>query len=240
MGLDINVLSQPMQGYEREFEEIWKIIHDRFSKDEMPQSPYIKAKSSRFFGMLNSPIEVDKEGAISRFQEISIPAYASINAPVVGEDKDADAWVRDAWKNGLVSAESEDHALQNFIGYCALQVMDDCDGFPTYSNGYSYEGVDRTSFRGSFLQDCESLLSGDQIAQAWEPMLCKDFAIWGQDLRSAADCYAQENDLQYVLGKKQPVDNSNEGPCHELHIVDQAARWIDFWSKRGHGSDPYF
>ncbi|MEP5153340.1 hypothetical protein [Planktotalea sp.] len=240
MGLDINVLGKPLRGFEQEFEETWKIIHYRFPEDDLPASRFLKVKPAKLFGLVKPSVEVDREGAVLRFQEISIPVYEAIGAPIVGTDDEADTWLRYAVKNGFVNAKSETEAFQNFHGYRALQAMEDCDGFPIYSNEYAYEGIDRTSFRGSFLEDCKDILSQTEIEQAWQPMLCNEFAEWGKGLRSAADRFAKQHDLQQVLGQKQLPDTTENERCSALHIVDQAARWVDFWSSKGHGSDPYY
>ncbi|QHQ35296.1 hypothetical protein [Algicella marina] len=236
MGLDINVLARPKEGHEAEYEDLWRRYHIASGAIKPP------ADERGFLQKLLSPRK--RENApklIERFQQISLPNFVTIAAPVVGQDTEADEWARQRFRDGHLKPEitSEEEALAAFEGYAAMEAMADCDGFPHYSNAGQYEGVDRTSFRGQFFDDVADIVGQDLFNQAWEPMLAPAFAAWGAALRQEADAFAAANNVEHVLGVKE-LDAAVEGPERQAHIIDQAARWAAFWSSRQHGSEPYF
>jgi len=106
MGLDLNVEGRAKPGHEAEWREIL----------------------SRSFS--NKPKKGDEE----RYAEISIPAWAQVNAPRVGYDPAADAWIIGAQK-----AETPDEiaaVLQKFHGHYALPLVKS-DGLPKYTSQHS-------------------------------------------------------------------------------------------------------
>src|SRR5689334_6629869 len=91
------------------------------------------------------------EAEVSRFREISIPGYERVDAPRVGRDDRANQWILEA--RAAKTPEEAAVVLKEFDGYYVVRLVE-CDGIPKYSHGGLYEGVDETSFRGSFLKDC--------------------------------------------------------------------------------------
>lgn len=238
MGLDINILPKPKSGHEAEFEEIWHQFHGRAGPSEKTKGFW--QKLWRIVSDKGSDAKSSQD-LEQRFFEISVPAYEAIGAPIVGKDQEADNWFRASLKERIANGEDVNEAAEfsEMTGYFALQAMPDCDGFPIYTYAYLYEGVDRTSFRGKFLDGCDAVLDRQIINQAWEPMLAKEFGAWGLALSKAAEGFADANNLSHILNNKplQPGPGTAE---EALHIVDQAARWVNYWSSRGHGSDPFF
>ena len=104
------------------------------------------------------------QAEIARFQEISIPGYARIGAPRVGQDRTANEWILDARKPR--TPEEAAAVLKGSEGYYAVRLVKR-DGLPEYSHGDLYEGADATSFRGAFLNDCPDVLSAGLLNDAW-------------------------------------------------------------------------
>jgi hypothetical protein len=123
------------------------------------------------------------ESDAARFQEISIPGYQRIGAPRVGFDSAADAWIVAARK--VTTSEGIAATLKEFHGYYVLRLVK-CDGVPIYSNGDLYDGVDQTSFRGAFLNDCQDVLSEHLLDEAWNSKLPEAAISYGQALLDAA------------------------------------------------------
>ncbi|NSX54535.1 hypothetical protein [Parasulfitobacter algicola] len=236
MGLDINLLPKPTPGNEDEFAEIWtkiKIYDGKLPNPDTVDMGFFK----RLFA---TRPQVDIDTLIERFQQISIPAYISIGAPVVGKDAAANEWVQQQFEAGSIKdAKTLEDAMLAMDGYYALEAMPDCDGFPIYTHAGLYDGVDRTSFRGKFLKTCKDVIGSALLEKAWDPMLAYDLATYGKDLRAAADAYAETHQVQHILGQKN-ADFDETSPEGKVHIVDQAARWAIFWSDRGHGTEPYY
>ncbi len=231
MGLDMNPMAKPLAGHEDEFRDVL------FRLDAKAPDGSSKGFLGRLFGKSE-----DRDALLARFNEISVPPYAAIGAPIVGQDEAADTWVRETYAAGrMPGVESEAEALEKMAGYHALQAMPECDGFPVYTHAYDYEGVDRTSFRGSFLPLCQSFLGEALLNAAWNNMLADDLAAWGRDVGDAARRFAEQSNVTHVLGKRRPDEEfDEEDPATLAHIADSAARWAVFWSERGHGSEAYF
>lgn len=229
MGLDMKVLGKPKPGHEQEFHALF----DQLVRGAPPP------KRGFLDRLLKRP-EMSRDEKIARFLAVSEPHFSSIGAPVVGQDAAANDWVCTAFANGnLTHFETADAAIAGLDGYCALQAMPDCDGFSTYTHAYAYEGVDRASFRGKFLEDCADILPHDLIGQAWETMTADELAVWAHAVRERAQSAAVTNNAMHVLGQHE-IEDELGSPARAVHIADSAARWAAFWSSRGHGSEAYF
>ncbi|WP_130404916.1 hypothetical protein [Thalassococcus sp. S3] len=202
--------------------------------------PYVDPGKTSLFGLKKSKPVFDEEAAKRRFAELSQPAYVTLNAPQVGRDAEADAWVRAAFEEGRFDLPSAEQALDALKGYYALEAMEPCDGFPVYSHAYMYDGVDRTSFRGAFLTECEKVLEPEILNRAWEIMTAEELAQWSKALLAVADRLAGENGFEHVLGDQAFRTDDPGALPGQIHIIDQAGRWAAFWSSRGHGAEPYF
>lgn len=119
-----------------------------------------------------------------------------------------------------------------------------CDGVPKYSNGGLYEGADETSFRGSFLNDCEDVLSKELLENAWNHKFPEEAVEYGNALLAAVDAAERGNkpgkrvSLFSRLGlrsKREPVPFADQ-----LDIVRSAGSWYVFWGQRGHAIRAWF
>src|SRR5262249_11930302 len=116
--------------------------------------------------------------------EISIPAHQDVGVPRIGYDAEANAWGLSRRRQDLSEAEF----LERMKGYYVLQLVKNCDGVSEYSNGGAYDGVDKTSFRGSFLEDCKELLGEELLGRAWTRMMKPAEAVaYGRELLAVAD-----------------------------------------------------
>ncbi|HEU5232273.1 MAG TPA: hypothetical protein VFU50_05395 [Terriglobales bacterium] len=214
MGLDLIVEGCAKPGYEQE----WRQLLERsFSEEELSSAD------------------------TSRFQQISIPGYERIGAPRVGHDSVANEWILEARKP--TSSEERAAVLKEFEGYYVVRLVK-CDGVPEYSNGGAYDGADETSFRGSFLNDCEDVLGKALLADAWNHKFPNEAVEYGKALLAAADA-AERGDRRprpvsflsrFGLRKKrEPVVLADQ-----LAIVRAAGRWYMFWGERGHAIRAWF
>jgi hypothetical protein len=124
------------------------------------------------------------EADVARFQEISIPGYQRIGAPRVGFDSTADAWIIET--QNAKTPEDVAATLKEFHGYYVIRLVK-CDGVPDYSHGGLYDGLDETSFRGAFLNDCADVLGKVLLEEAWSNKLPEAAFSYGQALLDAAD-----------------------------------------------------
>lgn len=238
MGLDMMPLPRPHEGCESRFEALW--LSYQIATGRLPEADQNKRQSfwNALFGRRRSEKTLKK--LIDEIQEISTDAYLTLGAPVVGSDAKADNWVEQRLKDGELSPiASLEAALAKMNGYHVLELLNDCDGFPVYSNHFlPGSNIDRVSFRGEFLRNCVDVLRATQIKDAWEPKLSRDLLAYGQSLRDAAHQAAVTEGLIEVIDQHDSPDALAKSFASQIHIADSCGRWCIFWAKRGHGMDP--
>lgn len=179
--------------------------------------------------------ETEKE----RCESISQPAYASIGAPRVGSDPLADDWITALMADRM----TREQAIAKFEGFYALALVKS-DGLPKFSHGGLLEGVDETSFRGSFLESCTLILTKAIIEEAWNHRMPDEAVIYGKSLLAAA---ADARNDKTLVPPKPSIFRALFGrssdfiPLDEqLDIVETAGRWFIFWGSRGHPIQAYY
>lgn len=189
--------------------------------------------------------EALSDAEVERFQAIVIPAYERVGAPRVGRDEAANAWIFDAQK--AETPEKRAEVLREFDGYHVVPLAV-CDGVPKYTHGDLYDGVDKTSFRGSFLEACGDVIDRDLIGKAWGHMFPEAAIAYGQALLAAASAAqargappsppsepAPKRGLLERLGLTSKRPKDEPVPFEDqLDIVQAAGRWYVFWGERGH------
>jgi hypothetical protein len=179
------------------------------------------------------------DAELARFQDISTPPYELLGAPRVGQDKAADDWIIETRQ--AKTPEEVAAVLRDFDGYYVLRLVS-LDGVPRYSHGGLYDGVDETSFRGSFLSACGDVLTKDLIDAAWEHKLPEAAVTYGQSLLAAADAAARAGPAEKAPPKRGLLArlglSKAEAPAEpfdeQLEIVRAAGKWFVFWGERGH------
>jgi hypothetical protein len=216
MGLDLVVEGCAKPGHEAE----WRRLLERSFRDE-PMS----------------------EAETARFAAISIPGYERLGAPRVGFDPEADRWLLSTRNPPLTAGEAA-AMLRDFHGYHAVRLVKS-DGVPRYSNAGGYEGIDETSFRGSFLEDCTDVLDKATLTEAWSHKMPEAALAYGKALLAAADSAEARGVAvprtgifgKFGLGKKSDA----KVPFNDqLDIVRSAGRWYVFWGERGHAVRAWF
>jgi hypothetical protein len=221
MGLDWNPLGKPKPGYEEEFATLFMQLGE------------LSADAGFFEKLRRKRKGLDREAMLERFNEIQITPYETVGAPIVGVSEEANAWARRRYQEMKEPRPPESEFWEKMDGYYVLDLVPPCDGFPPYSNapcGY----VERFSFRGQFLGDCEAIIPEETFAKCYESSLAPGLAILGQELRAAVTTFARARNLEHVEFAQQP-DYEMESDESNAHILYCAARWCEYWSSRGHG-----
>ncbi len=224
MGLDWNPLGKPTTGCEHEFERIFCELEGRVLP---PKRSYWARLTSR-----NGLTRGERRVRLARFLEISESPGATLNAPRVGFDREADEWFE-----SYTQPEDTAAILREQHGQYLLWTLPDCDGFPAYSNGGMYAGVGRTSFRAQFLGDAAEML-GPLLERAYANMLASELHRYGEELLAAAVSFAAAHGLDLDAPEDDELDE--ESPAHQVSVVLSAARWAIFWGERGHGLEVWF
>lgn len=211
MGLDWLAGNRPQDGMEDRF---WAMFAELEGQD--PQDPAL----------------------LEAWMALGVPAWACVDAPVVGRDAEADAWAIDQLARRGVFGEVANARLAGMAGFHVLELAPPSDGLPVYTHAHLYDGVDETSFRAAFLEDCEACIGPELLAAAWRRKPPAAGLAYGQALRDAARRYADQHGCAEVIGVDVP--GVLEGHPFVAHVVDAAGRWCIHWASRGHLLDVWF
>jgi hypothetical protein len=213
MGLDLVPLGRPKPRHEEEWERLMKPLYSAVLVEEKPRD-------------------------CERRNEISILPYEAVGAPRVGDDRAADLWMLQNKPTDIEKPDGE--YLTEHKGYYILELLrGKCDGISEYSHAGLYEGVDGTSFRGAFLNECLSLLDKETLERAWAfCMSPEDAAEYGRILLE----HASRPEVLTSRGmfgrffkkrRKTPIEEQRA-------ILNAAGRWYVFWGELGHPISAYF
>jgi hypothetical protein len=179
------------------------------------------------------------DAEVERFHSISQPAYTSLGAPRVGTDAKADDWIAAQMADRM----TREQAIAKYDGYYALALIES-DGLPKFTHAGLYEGIDDTSFRGKFLENCTLVLTKKIIGEAWNHRMPDEAVMYGKSLLAAA---ADARNGKPLLPRKPSMLRALFGSPPEtlrldeqLEIVESAGRWFVFWGSRGHPIRAYY
>lgn len=182
--------------------------------------------------------EKETEREAERRFELSILPHADVGAPRVGEDPAADAWL--LAQPGRDPSKSDAQILEEMRGYCVLALLHGtCDGIPSFTHAGMYDGVDETSFRGSFLEECEDLIGKQLLSRAWtDCMRPEDAVAYGNTLLEAAERAAASGPPSAEAPARRwwqrKRKESQVSFDEQIQILRAAGRWYVFWGSRGH------
>ena len=108
-----------------------------------------------------------------------------------------------------------------------------------------YEGVDETSFRVAFLNDCRDVLNKNLLNEAWNHKFPEAAVVYGKALLAAADAAevgGQPPKLRGSLLSRLGLTKEREPVtiAEQREIVRAAGRWFVFWGERGHAIRAWF
>lgn len=236
MGLDWNPMPKAKPGHEAEFAQLLPLIlaEDKDAGDDEHLDDE-DIEDEDVDGEDDEADDGESSELVERFHAITQPVFETLGAPRVGIDPDADAWLVEN-----VKPEHLDEAREQMQGYCVLDLLPECDGFPVYSNyPLGMEGLDRYSFRGKFLDDVEDVIGEELYARAFEKQTAADLESYGQALLAKGRAYAKQHGVEHVESVREPAfeDDSHEA---RAHILFAAGKWCVYWGSRGHGLLPWF
>lgn len=222
MGLDWRPLPKPNPGFEKRYIEIFNTLTGK----EIP--------SISIWDRIKGKQPIPKEQLLVEWRENSILSYETIRAPMVGRDKIADDWVLEKYEESDKSL-SKEKFLNEMAGYYVIELSPDPDAVPMYMS----MAQDRNVFRAEFLNDCAHLIGPDLLNQAWESKFASQSLIYGREIMAIADLEALKNNLHYLKDQRIPPDNV-ETIESNIHILYSAAKWLIYYSERGHGYEADF
>lgn len=212
MGLVWRPLNKPKEGKEEEFKKLFTALNSK------------------------QAIEAGVEELLGKFLRISTAPYETLNAPMVGRDREATQWAKSKFElrpDKALPLEAFMAAMENFY---VIELLERHDGIPVYVGGADEPHV----FGATFLKDCEVVAGEEILDEAYTSKLAEDAFDYGTRLMEKADVYAKENNLEYLKDVIMPPDEDEETPISKTHIVYSAAKWLLWWSSRGHGYEANF
>jgi hypothetical protein len=216
-------MGKPKPGFEKRFVDIFEMV----TKNKIPQPSFLdKLKGKKY---------PTKDELLQEWFANQIQTYETIKAPRVGQDKEADEWIRNKY-NELDKKPSLEQFLKEHEGYYVIELAKELDGVPVYIA----MGQDENVFRGQFLQDCIDIIGEDLVNEAWETKLANETLDYGNRLMAVADKIAKERNLEYLKTQRLPPDSDEDTIESKLHIVFSLAKWLIFYGKNGHGYEADF
>lgn len=216
-------LGKPKPGFEKRFVEIFEML----TLDKIPQPTFLDKLTGK---KLPTRDELLQEWRVNQIQ-----TYETIMAPRVGQDKEADDWIRKKYDE-LEQKPPLDEFLKEYYGHYVIELAREQDGVPVY---FAME-QDENVFRGQFLQDCTDIIGEDLVNEAWETKLADDTLDYGNRLMAVADKLAKEHNLEHLKTQRHPPDTDEDSIESKLHIVYSLAKWLVFYGKNGHGYEVDF
>jgi hypothetical protein len=196
----------------------------------------------RFFDPRRLRHSGERDALRSRYFELSLAAYTTVGAPVVGRDDSADAWVLEVARrprDGHVPTEEEVAAkVRTYAGFHVLALAPRSDGLPVYCNAMLNPHLELVSFRAAFLDDCEDVIGAELLASARRPMSADKLVAYGNALLERVRAWAAAHGVSEMEHRRDPPDDL-ESPEGRAHIGFSAAKWCLYWGGRGHGLDPW-
>lgn len=221
MGLDWKPLNKPKAGYEQEYCQIFKYLTGK------------EKQKIGFIEKLKGKRELNQEDLLDKFLSISSTAYETLNAPEVGINQEATKWAEAQFENREDKSLSFDEFMTQMKGYYVLDLVPECDGIPMYIAMHDEAHV----FRAQFLNDCEEILSAELFEKAYESKLADETLEYAKKLMVVAEEYARTNNCMNLKDQKRPPDVDEDSPESKAHILFSAAKWLIYWSSRGHGME---
>nr|WP_294846629.1 hypothetical protein [uncultured Sphingomonas sp.] len=114
---------------------------------------------------------------------------------------------------------------------------------PKYNHAGLYEGVDETSFRGAFLDECGDVLSKELMLEAWDNRFPEAAIEYGRDLLAAAEQAAAHppSHRRGLFGFGGRSKSPSSTPFEDqLDIAQSAGKWFLFWGERGNAIRAWF
>tara|TARA_R110001592_G_scaffold361571_1_gene672516 strand:- start:580 stop:1254 length:675 start_codon:yes stop_codon:yes gene_type:complete len=224
MGLDWKPMNKPHNGFEDEYERIFKILTGEVKQNI---SLINKLKGKR---------ELSQEELLERFLSISTTAYETLNAPQVGLNEAATKWAEDKFE----SQEDKSLTLEEFMnqmnGYYVLDLVPECDGLPMYITMHDEAHV----FRAEFLNDCQEIIGKELHDEAYESKLAHETKNYANRLMEVAKKYANDNNCPELINIRKPPQSDEDSPESKAHILFSAGKWLKYWSEKGHGMEADF
>ena len=216
-------MGKPKPGFEQRFVDIFEMV----TKNTIPQPSLLdKIKGKKY---------PTKDELLQEWFANQIQTYETIKAPRVGQDKEADEWIRIKYSE-LEQKPPLEQFLKEHEGYYVIELAEEQDGVPVYIA----MGQDENVFRGQFLQDCIDIIGEDLVNEAWDTKLADETLDYGNRLMAVADKIAKERNLEYLKSQRLPPDSDEDTIESKLHIVYSLAKWLIFYGKNGHGYEADF
>lgn len=157
-----------------------------------------------------------------------------VGLPQSGFEAEWNALLDTAYRSGKL-----DQSAAERLSKISSSPKGDGDGLPRFSHGGLY-GLPSTSFRGSFLTQCESLVGKELVDRAWTAIMRPEDAVdYGKQLIAAAEQAAKgilkpSYDQKWSSWAGRTFSESTVSVKDQIAILRSAGNWYIYWGERGH------
>ena len=228
----------------KEYDDAWKeFLGDRENPMHYPNDLAEEFTDKEVAIELSSKI---KEWEFVRSACVVSP-LETLGAPLVGQDKVADDFVREYYREikELPTREDRDKFFSKFpteedylthcVGQRVASLATEKGGLGTITG----IAVGPESFRGKCLNYIE-WLDDDLRNEAYENHEPEALTAYGERLKEAARVFKEIATRNGELLDAKPEDPCKDSIEDQIKIVEEAGSWCEFWGKAGHGMHAWY
>ena len=214
----------------------------------IPQPKVIEGKEEAYNGLTDKILDiyqtnevlVDDSNSTPEVQQlleqrsaITISPYQTLNIPEIGQDKAANEYFLQKFKEVYSKKFDPEEVLKMASGHHAIGMIQEKDGISVYRP----QDEEIYAFDTDLMVNCLPLIGpGILLSTAFDKTAeqAKDF---GEQLQAITDDLISKHNIGYLKEQKEkPKEDAKDG--HKMvHYLLAASSWLIFWGSHGHGID---
>ena len=179
----------------------------------------------------NSNPEVEQ--LLEQRSAITIFPYQTLNIPEIGQDKAANEYFLQKFKEVYPKKFDSEEVLEMASGHYAIGMVMDTDGISVYRP----QDGEICEFDTDLMVNCLPLIGPEILLSTAFNKTAEQAKDFGEKLKAITDDLFSKHNIGYLSDQKEkPNEDAKEG--HKMvHYLLAASSWLIFWGSNGHGID---
>jgi len=161
---------------------------------------------------------------------ITISPYQTLNIPEIGQDKAANEYFLQKFKEVYPKKFDPEEVLEKASGHHAIGMVMDTDGISVYrpQDGEIYE------FDTDLMVNCLPLIGPEILLSSAFNKTAEQAKDFGKQLKAITDDLISKHNIGFLKEQKEkPEEDAKDG--HKMvHYLLAASSWLMFWGSHGH------